>query len=274
MHPKLQAVIESIDLYQATYPEDTCVIVADTEKVLAYKPGKRVDLKVGVGETVHKYRGTATEIALSSGRFVKEERGAEGFGMAYIASAQPIFDGGHVIGVVSAIISNEKMDNMRLLATELSSTVEEMTATNEGLATSSADVSNRLAELSNFSESMAGDIEQINVIVNIVKDLAMKSKILGLNASIEAARSGEHGRGFAVVASEIQKMSQSSSESAESITKQLENIKQSIDQVNASANQIAAFTQQFATSMHELTDAYKGVNSTAEKLLHISEIKE
>lgn len=273
MHPKLQAAIDSIDLYQATYPEDACVIVADREKVLAYKPGKRVDLKVGVGEPVHKYRGTATEIALSSGRFVKEERGAEGFGMAYIASAQPIFDGGQVIGVVSAIISNEKMDNMRLLATELSSAVEEMTTTNEGLATSSMDVSNRLEELSNFSESMASDIKQINDIVNLVKDLAMKSKILGLNASIEAARSGEHGRGFAVVASEIQKMSQSSTESADSITVQLENIKQSIDQVNASANQISAFTQQFAASMHELTDAYKGVNSTAEKLMQISETK-
>lgn len=273
MHPKIQAVIDSIDLYQATYPEDACVIVADTERVIAYKPGKHVDLKVGIGEPVHTYRGTATEIALSSGRFVKEERSAEGFGMAYIASAQPIFDGGQVIGVLSAIISNEKMDNMRLLASELSSTVEEMTATNEGLATASMDVSKRLEELSNFSESMAGDIEQINVIVNLVKDLAMKSKILGLNASIEAARSGEHGRGFAVVASEIQKMSQSSTDSADSITRQLESIKQSIDQVNASANQIAGFTQQFAESMHELTDAYKGVHNTAEKLMHISEIK-
>ncbi|MFU8645777.1 methyl-accepting chemotaxis protein [Lysinibacillus sp. RSDA_15] len=53
----------------------------------------------------------------------------------------------------------------------------------------------------------------------------MKAKNLGLNASIEVARSGEHGRGFAVVASEIQKMFQSNTESANSITKQLESIK-------------------------------------------------
>lgn len=116
---------------------------------------------------------------------------------------------------------------------------------------------------------MAGDIEQMNVIVQLVKDLAMKSINLGLNASIEAARSGEHGRGFAVVASEIQKMFQSNTESANSITKQLESIKQSINQVNASANQIAAFTQQFATSMHELSDPYKGVNNSADKLMQI-----
>jgi len=273
MHAKLQAIIDSIDFYQVTYPEDACIIVADTEKVIAYKPGKQVDLKVCVGDSVDKYRGTTTEKALSSGRFIREERSAEDFGMAYIASAQPIFEGGQVIGVVSAILSNEKMDHMRLLATELSSSVEEMTATNEELAKASVDVSDRLEELSRFSESMTGDIQQINTIVDLVKDLAMKSKILGLNASIEAARSGEHGRGFAVVATEIQKMSQSSTESANSITNQLESIKQAIDQVNESANQIAAFTQQFSASMYKLTDAYKGVNSTAEKLMHISEVK-
>ncbi|WP_369435942.1 methyl-accepting chemotaxis protein [Lysinibacillus fusiformis] len=251
MHSKLQAAIDVIDFYQATYPEDACVIVADKEKILAYKPGKQVDLKLNVGDLVDKYRGTTTEKALSAGKFMREERGPEGFGIAYISTAQPIFEGGKVIGIVSAVVSNEKMDNMRLLATELSSSVEEMTATNEELALASVDVSNRLAELSKFSESMTGDIQQINSIVDIVKDLAMKSKILGLNASIEAARSGEHGKGFAVVASEIQKMSQGSTESADSITNQLGSLKKSIDKVNESANQIAAFTQQFSASMHE-----------------------
>jgi len=269
-----QAAIDSIDFYQVTYPDDACIIVADTEKVIGYKPGKQVDLKIKVGDPVVKYRGTTTEKSLSQGKFIREERGSEGFGLAYIASAQPIFDGGKVIGVLSAIISNEKMDSMRLLATELSSAVEEMTATNEELAVASVDVSNRLGELSKFSGSMTGDIQQINTIVHLVKDLAMKSKILGLNASIEAARSGEHGRGFAVVASEIQKMSQSSTESAESITNQLENIKHSIDQVNESANQIATFTKQFSVSMYEFTDAYKGINSVSEKLMHISEVKD
>ncbi|MGE6517567.1 methyl-accepting chemotaxis protein [Lysinibacillus sphaericus] len=273
MHSKLQAAIDAIDLYQATYPEDACVIVADKEKVLAYKPGKQVDLKINIGDSLKKYRGTTTEKALSVGKFMREERGPEGFGLAYISIAQPIFEAGKVIGVVSAVMSNEKMDNMRLLATELSSSVEEMTATNEELASASVDVSKQLAELSKFSESMTGDIQQINTIVDLVKDLAMKSKILGLNASIEAARSGEHGRGFAVVASEIQKMSQSSTESADSITIQLGSIKQSIDKVNESANQIAAFTQQFSGSMHELNAAYSGINTTAEKLKHISEVQ-
>ena len=272
MHPKLQAVVDAIEFYQATYPEDACVIVADTQKVIAYKPGKIVDLKIPVGADVEKFRGTTTEKALTSGKFLREERGPEFFGIAYISTAQPIYDNGKVIGIVSAVISNEKMDTMRLLATELSSSVEEMTATNSDLTSASIDVSDRLEHLSKFSESMNADIGQINSIVTVVKDIAMKSKILGLNASIEAARSGEHGRGFAVVANEIQKMAQNSTESADNIAQQLERIKLSIDNVNESTNQIAAFTEQFSASMQELDDAYAGINSKAEQLLLISDV--
>lgn len=41
-------------------------------------------------------------------------------------------------------------------------------------------------------------------------------------------------------------------------------------QDNEPTNQITAFTQQFSVSMQELTDTYKGINSTAEKLMRIS----
>ena len=112
--------------------------------------------------------------------------------------------------MLSAIISNEKMDSMRQLASELSSAVEEMTATNEELSAASMDVSKRLDGLVISAETMTDDIQQINQIVELVKGIATKSQILGLNASIEAARSGEHGKGFAVVAKEIQKMAQNS----------------------------------------------------------------
>ncbi|MEO4054659.1 methyl-accepting chemotaxis protein [Solibacillus sp. CAU 1738] len=273
LNPKIQAAINAIDFYHTTYPEDACVVIADTERILAYKRGENIDLKITVGDELEKYRGSITEQALTLGKFLRDERGPEKFGFAYISTAQPIFDNGKVIGVITATISNAMMDNMRMLATELSSSVEEMTATNEELTKASIDVSNRLEGLSEFSEMMTNDIHQINVIVSLVKDIATKSKILGLNASIEAARSGEHGRGFAVVASEIQKMAQTSTESANNIAAQLEKIKASIDNVNISTNQIAAFTEQFSASMHELNDAYLGVNRTAENLLNISEIK-
>lgn len=272
MHLKLKAVVDTMDLYQATFPEDACIVVVDTEELIGYRPGKKVDMKLKLGMKVANFRGTVTERALSQKRFFREEKGPEQFGFAYVSTAQPIFDGAQLIGVISAVISNEKMSSMRQLATDLSSAVEEMTATNEELTVASRDVASRLDGLVTSADTMSGDIQQINQIVGLVKGIASKSQILGLNASIEAARSGEHGKGFAVVAKEIQKMAQGSTESADKIAAQLSKVRDSIETVSGTTGQIAEFTERFATSMHELGAAYSNVNQTAEKLLEISEV--
>lgn len=271
MHSKLQAVIDTMELYQATFPEDACIVVADTQELIGYRPGKKIDLKLRLGVKLENFRGTVTERALSERRFFREEKGPEQFGFAYISIAQPIFDGTQLIGVLSAIMSNEKIGAMRQLATELSSAVEQMTATNEELTIASADVASRLDGLVVSAETMFEDIKQINQIVDLVKNIASKSQILGLNASIEAARSGEHGKGFSVVAKEIQKMAQGSKESTDKIDIQLNKVRDSITVVSDTTSQIATFTQQFSASMSELGEAYSSVNQTAERLLEIGE---
>lgn len=273
MHAKLKAVVDAIDTYQLTYPEDACIVIFDTEKVVGYKAGKNVDLKINVGETVEQHKNTTSIRALKSGKHLREERGPELFGFAYIASAVPIVDRGQVIGVCTSAISNDRISEMRLVSNELSASVAEMSSTTEDLALASVNVSEQLDELSQFVETAAHDIQQIHSIVGTVKDIAQKSKILGLNASIEAARSGEHGRGFAIVANEIQKMAQGSTESADTIAKELANIKHTIEYINNTTSQISSFTQQYTASMQHMSHAYTSINDVGKRLMKLSEIK-
>jgi methyl-accepting chemotaxis protein len=58
---------------------------------------------------------------------------------------------------------------------------------------------------------------QIRIIVATVNDIAEQSKLLAVNARIEAAKAGEQGRGFAVVASEVRDLAQQSKIATEQI---------------------------------------------------------
>ncbi|WP_246027726.1 methyl-accepting chemotaxis protein [Lysinibacillus antri] len=273
MNAKLKAVVDSIDTYQLTYPEDACILVFDTEKVIGYKAGKKVDLKIKVGETVEQHQNTTSIRAFKSGKPLREERGPELFGFAYIASAVPIIDNGRVVGVCTGVISNDTINELRHVSNELSASVAEMSVTTEDLTSASVNVSKQLEELSQLAATATHDIQQINAIVSTVKDIAQKSKILGLNASIEAARSGVHGRGFAIVANEIQKMAQDSTQSADTITKELDNIKNSIGYINHSTSQISSFTKQYTTNMQQMSHTYASINHVGKRLQKLSNIK-
>lgn len=67
-------------------------------------------------------------------------------------------------------------------------------------------------------------IEDINLLLNGIADIAERTNLLALNASIEAARAGEQGKSFAVVASEVKQLSEKTHQTAADIANILEGI--------------------------------------------------
>lgn len=67
---------------------------------------------------------------------------------------------------------------------------------------------------------------QISEIIESVNDLADQSKMLALNASIEAARAGDEGRGFAIVAMEVRELAEQSRQATARITAILKDFQQ------------------------------------------------
>jgi methyl-accepting chemotaxis protein len=88
---------------------------------------------------------------------------------------------------------------------------------------------------------------QIAAITDLVRDLAKRTNVLALNASVEAAQAGEQGAGFAVVAAEIRKLAEESGLSAN-------RIQQLVDQIQSSTNSTVMATEEGTKTLKSGTD--------------------
>lgn len=76
-------------------------------------------------------------------------------------------------------------------------------------------------EIEQLITSINEHSQQIGQVVNIISRIANQTKLLALNASIEAARAGQHGLGFNVVAEEVRKLANDTSEATENINNKI-----------------------------------------------------
>lgn len=75
-----------------------------------------------------------------------------------------------------------------------------------------------VGEVQGRSEQLRAQLKDIDGIVGDIGAISAQTKLLSLNARIEAARAGDQGRGFAVVATEIGNLAQRTEESLSAIS--------------------------------------------------------
>lgn len=83
--------------------------------------------------------------------------------------------------------------------------------------------------LSRTTDATKDQIGKTNGIIKYINDISLRSRLLGMNASVEAAHAGgAAGKSFGVIAQEIRSLAEQSSQQANEINHTLDAVKQSI----------------------------------------------
>ncbi len=126
--------------------------------------------------------------------------------------------------------------------------------------------------------------QEISGIVSLINNIAERTHILALNASMHAASAGEAGRGFAVVAEEVQRLAENAREATSEISTVVNNIRvetaDTVTIMNTVISQVAEGTRlanQAGENMkltqrttHDLVDSVQHIARSSEQQIDIN----
>lgn len=186
----------------------------------------------------------------------------EMYGKALKIIASPFYDDENtdrVIGAFGIALARDDAHSLRAISDTFSISLQEICKAVESTATAAGTISQEEQQLRIEILTIKESYAKINSILTYINEIAAQTKMLGLNAAIEAARAGDAGRGFGVVADEIRKLadiSKSTSNQIMSITKEVDEkiniaIERAQESIKSTEEQAAA-TQEMNASIEEL----------------------
>lgn len=96
------------------------------------------------------------------------------------------------------------------------------------------------------------EVQHIQKMGTLIRDISDQSHLLGLNAAIEAAHAGESGRGFEIVAGEIRKLATGSKKAMDQIQGVVDSIMTKLAQVSKESDNTTGNTERQVHSSKEL----------------------
>jgi methyl-accepting chemotaxis protein len=109
-------------------------------------------------------------------------------------------------------------------------------------------------------------IEQTDQIVAYVKSISDQTKILGINASIEAHAAGTHGHGFRVIANELVTISNRTIKSLTEINELITSVKRSSDKLGNEREKSEASINLHRSLINELQHELQEVEGIVNQL--------
>lgn len=268
MNEKLQQVVDCLPVIKGLYDDDVCVCVTDTDEIVqGFILPDGVTPVYQVGDRLNDLTGAAREV-LRSGMKRHNVLPQEAMGDAYEGDLVPIKDGGRVVGCLYCAYRVAEKARMADITKQFETSVVKANESINAVVESFENLFSMLSAMNERTVGIEEDVNEATKVVGKISSNASHSNILALNASIEAARSGEFGRGFSVVATEMGKLAKDSGDSAGAIKNTLGTIASHLSFIVDSikdANEIAQENMESINQIQKLLSETTELSSELQK---------
>lgn len=224
MNEKVKSVVDNLEIIHQLYDTQAYLTVMDRDGIVEgfAIPAGEIPKKQ-IGEVFHDPSG-AFDRVIKEGVKVHNYLPKEVMGVAFEGNLIPIKDGRQVVGCLICTYAADDKEKVVEIAEQFKKSVNQIDTSIQEVISGTENLVKMLEDMNSMTAGVESDVTGAADIVNQIGQNASHSNILALNASIEAARSGDAGRGFAVVATEMGKLAKDSGSSAAEIKKTLAGI--------------------------------------------------
>ena len=213
---------------------------------------------------------------MKTGNLLDIELGEDSpYGEALRVIAAPIYEDqnpNQIAGSWGVAIPRENAFELRSIADSFLRGFTEISAAIQQTAAAASNISSIEKQLNDKIVSISETSAMILEVLESIKNIADETKMLGLNAAIEAARAGDAGRGFGVVAEEIRKLSEDAKTTAEEIRAMTNNIDKLVEEAQQGSEYTLRASEEQAAATQEITASVGEMANIAEKLDDIAKV--
>jgi len=271
VNPIFPAFPDFAPIIAEMFPEGAYVWLTDTKKNVGLQGSEKFDIpQYKVGEPPDPFAQKIIETKKPN----TMELDAKIYGIPILSMGQPLFDPDDkdkVVGAFGITIPKRHAQRLRNMSDKMEKNVNEIAAVIQQLAASASQIAANEGALNNSIAEIYQISEKIEEVLGFVTQIAAETKMLGLNAAIEAARAGDAGRGFGVVAEEIRKLSDQSRDTVVSIQQLTDQIKQQLEHARRVSEQTLRASEEQAAATQEIAASIQDLTKTAEKLDRVAQ---
>ncbi|HUW65829.1 MAG TPA: methyl-accepting chemotaxis protein [Spirochaetia bacterium] len=262
---ELQSVIDMVPLLHSYFGDDVGIFVSDKEKYLVAQNG-RVPLSLKPMDPI-KHGSMAESIFQEKNRVVRHVDKSV-YGLSYLGTGTPIFSGNELVGTFVTTNPTDNLEMLNNITNEMHETIKDAVTGISSLAASAEELAASSTDLAGNADGIENEVQKMDQIMDLIKDIASQTHLLGLNAAIEAARAGEQGRGFNVVAGEIRKLASRTQASAKDVSEKLYSIKGRITTLLENVLQISAVAEEQSATTQDVNTSIQKIEPVTEQISH------